>query len=99
MFCELSVALLALLLGQFAREFLGGGAQFLHQLANFLVAGAAIQRFAQLLLGGAQIALGLRGVAVLDLQRHRPKEIGDADEVLDRLRARRAASAPTLRPR
>ncbi len=69
-------------LREFAREFFGRRAQFLHQFADFLVAGAAIERLAQLLLGGAQIALGLRGVAVLDLQRHRPKEIGDADEVL-----------------
>ena len=60
---------------------LGGVAQFLGQVADLLVARAALQRLAQPLLGGAQIALGLRGVAVFDLNRHRPQQIGDLDEI------------------
>ena len=67
--------------GHLAHEALGGLAQLLHQLADFLVARAALKRFAQGLLGGAQVALGLRGVAVLELLRHRPQERGDVQEI------------------
>ena len=52
-----------------------------HQLADFLVARAALERLAQGLLGGAQVALGLRSVTVLDLLRHRPKHRGDVEEI------------------
>ena len=56
-------------------------AKILHQLADLVVARAALQRLAQGLLGRAQVALGLGRVAVLDLQRHRPQELGDVEEV------------------
>ena len=69
------------LLGEVAHVALRGFAQLLGQRADFLVAGAALQRLAQLLFGRAQVALGLRGVAILDLGRHRPQQIGDGDEV------------------
>ena len=69
------------LLRHLAHEALGRLAQLIHQLADFLVAGAALERLAQGLLGGAQVALGLRGVAVFDLLRHRPEQGGDVDEV------------------
>ena len=42
-----------------AHEALGGLAQLVHELADFLIARAALERFAQGLLGGAQVALGL----------------------------------------
>src|SRR5579863_4102591 len=66
---------------EFAGEILGRRSQFLHQFANLIIARAALQRLAEPLLGGAKIALGLRGVAILDLQGHRPKQIRNADEI------------------
>ena len=65
----------------FAHEALRRLAQLFHQLADFLVAGAALKRFAQGLLGGAQVAFGLRSVAIFNLLRHRPEQGGDVDEV------------------
>ena len=73
-----------------AHEAVRGLSQLLHELLDFFVACAALKRFAQSLLGGAQVALGLRGVAILDLLRHRPeqgrdvKQIGVAVGVLER---------------
>jgi len=43
--------------------------------------GAALQRFAQPLLGVAQIALRQGRIAILDSQRHRPQQIGDREEI------------------
>ena len=64
-----------------AHEAVGGLSQLLHELLDFLVARAALKRFAQRLLGGAQIALGLRGVAVLELLRHRPEQGRDVKQI------------------
>ena len=78
------LALVALALG-LARHFPGEAlrrlAQVLHQLLDLVVARAALERLAQRLLGGAQIALGLGGVAVLDLLGHRPEQRGDVEKV------------------
>ena len=49
-----------------------GGAQLIHQLLDFLIAGAAFERLAQRLLGVAQTGLGVGNVAVLDADRHLP---------------------------
>ena len=69
------------LLRHLGREPLRRVAQVLHQLADLFVAGAALKRFAQSLLGGPQVALRLGGVAVLDLERHRPQELGDIEKI------------------
>jgi hypothetical protein len=60
-------------LSEFAQEFVHRLAQFLHQFVDFLVAGAVLQRLLQGFLRLAQALLGLREVAVLDLQRHLPQ--------------------------
>ena len=75
--CGLLLGVLRHLVG----EALGGLAQVLHQLLDLLVARAALERLAQSLLGGAQVALGLRGVAVLDLLGHRPQKGGDVEQI------------------
>ena len=78
----LLIALLAHLpLGQFLEEFVERGAQVFSELLDFLVAGAALQCLAQLLLRGAQIALGVGEIAVLDAQRHLPEIIGDGEKL------------------
>ena len=78
------LALLAVPLGvprHFAGEAPGRLPQVLHQLPDLVIARAALQRLSQRLFGGAQIALGLRGVAVLDLLGHRPEKRRDVEEV------------------
>ena len=40
-----------------------------------------LKRFAQRLFGGAQVALGFRGVAVLELLRHRPEQRRDVKQI------------------
>ena len=55
-----------------AHEALRGLAHLVHELADFLIARAALERFAERLLGGPEVALGLGRVAVLDLLGHRP---------------------------
>ena len=60
--------------------------------------GVAVHRLAQALLRGAQLALGLGEIAVLDLERHRPEPVGDLDEILVGPCARRRRSAPARRP-
>ena len=69
-------------------------AQVLHQLLDLLVARAALERLAQGLLGGAQVALGLRRVAVLDLLGHRPQQGCDIEEI--RVAARLIERRPRL---
>ena len=61
------------LLGQRLHELVERGAQVVHQLLELFAAGAALERLAQRLLRGAQVALGLRHVAVFDLRRHLPQ--------------------------
>ena len=80
---ELVVAVVALhrrlvlrLLGQLLQELRQRLPQLLHQLLDFLVRGALLERLLQALLGGAQAALGIGQVAVLDAQRNVP-QLGD----------------------
>ena len=63
-------------LGELAQEFVHRRAQLLHELVDFLVAGAAFERILQRLLRLAKTLLGGRQVAVLDAERDLP-EIGD----------------------
>ena len=74
------------MLRELAHVLLGLLAQLLRQLPDLLVGRAALQRFAQFLFGGAQFAERPRSVAILDLQRHRPKQIGDLHQILVRPR-------------
>jgi hypothetical protein len=53
-------------------EAVHGRAQLVHQLLELLVAGAAVERVAQRLLGVAQGRLGIGNIAVLEADRHRP---------------------------
>ena len=69
------------LLRHFGGEAFGGFAQVLHQPADLVVARAALQRLAQGLLGCAQVALRLGGIALLDLERHRPEELRDVQKI------------------
>ena len=89
-------------LGELAQELVHRLAQLVGEALDLLVGGAALQRLAQALLGGAQLALGLGQVAVLDLQRHRPEPVGDLEEVGVVLRAgaaaRRRRAGPGTRP-
>jgi hypothetical protein len=78
----LRVLLVALhALGELAQELVHRGAQFLGQALRLLLVGAALQRFAQPLLRGAQLALGLGQIAVLDLNRHGPEPFGNLGEI------------------
>ena len=52
-------------------------AQLVHQLLDFLIAGAVLQRLAQRVLGVAQRGLRVGHVAVFDVDRHRPQPLGD----------------------
>ena len=73
-------------LGEFAQEFVHRLAQLLHELVDFLVAGAALERVLQRLLRLAKPLLGGREVALLDAERDFP-EIGD--DVAQRVRRSR----------
>ena len=67
--------------GHLAHEAIGRLAQLLHQLLDFLIASAALERFAKRLLGCAQVVFGFRGVAVLELLGHRPEQGRDVQEI------------------
>ena len=64
--------ILARFLGERLHELVHGGAQIIHQFFKLFVAGAALQRLAQRILCLPQRLFGLRDIAVLDLQGHRP---------------------------
>ena len=66
------------LLGELLQELRQRLPQLLHQLLDFLVRGALLERLLQALLGGAQGALGVGQVAVLDAQRDVPQLRDDA---------------------
>ena len=66
-------AVVAQLLRQRLHEAVHGGAQLIHELLDFLVAGVALERIAQRLLGIAQRGLRVGHVAVLDVDGHRPQ--------------------------
>ena len=68
-------------LGELAQELVHRLPELVGQALDLLVGGAALERLAQPLLGGAQLALGVGEVAVLDLERHRPEPFGDLEEV------------------
>ena len=63
-------------LGEFPQEFVHRRAQLLHELVDFLVAGAALERLLERLLRLAKPLLGRRQVAFLDAERDLP-EIGN----------------------
>ena len=79
------------LLGELLEELRQRLPQLLHQLLDLLVGGALLERLLQALLGGAQGALGVGQVAVLDAQGNVP-QLGD-DAVARRRACRRAAGA------
>ena len=70
-----------LLFSKFLNEFVERRAQLVHQALQFFGGRATIQRFAQLLLRGAQIALGLRKIAILKAKRHFPHQVGDGEKI------------------
>ena len=87
---ELAVAVHALhrllafgLLGKLLEELRQRLPQLLHEALDLLVGGAFLQRLGQALLGGAQGALGIGEIAVLDAQ-------GDVPQLRDDAVARRA---------
>ena len=64
---------LAHLLGQRLHELVERRPQFVHQLLDLFIGGAALQRLAQRVLRRPQRLLGLRDIAVLEEDRHRPQ--------------------------
>ena len=76
---------LAHLLGERLQELVERRPQVVHQLLEFLVGGAALERLTQRLLGGAQLLLGVGDVAVLELGRHRPQPLHHVAQVVVRL--------------
>ncbi len=64
--------IVAQLFGKLAHEIVQCRAQIVRQLLDFLVAGAAFQRFLQRLLRGTQRLVDVGDVAVLDRDRERP---------------------------
>ncbi len=60
------------LLGQRLHELVEGCAQLIGELLDLVVAGVAVERFAQRILRLAQAFLGLGDIAILKLNRHRP---------------------------
>ena len=64
------------------QEAVHSGAQLIHELLDFLVAGAAFERLPQRLLGAAQTGLRVRDVAVLDADRHLPEPLGDFAQIV-----------------
>ena len=67
-------------------------AELIHQLFQLGIAGAALQRLAQRLLGVAQLRLRVADVAVLELHRHRPHALCDVAQL-----HRRSWRAPATR--
>jgi len=63
--------------GELAHEIVERRAQILGQLLDLFIAGAALQRLAQRLLGVAQRRLRVGNVAVLKADRHRPQPPDD----------------------
>ena len=90
--------ILAHFLGERLQELVHGGAQLIHQLFDFFVARAALERLPQRLLRLAQRLLGLRHVSVFELDRHVPQPRDDIAQcvvalcmleiVIDRTQAR-----------
>ena len=58
------------------------GAQLVHELLEVLLAGAALERLAQRLLGVAQRRLRVGNVAVLEADRHRPQPPDDVAQIV-----------------
>ena len=56
--------------------------QLIHQLLDFLIAGAALERLPQRLLGVAQTGLRVGNVAVFDADRHLPQPRGDFAQIV-----------------
>ena len=86
-------------LGELAQELVHapGAARRVRRLISSFGAPRSM-RLAQALLRGAQLALGVGQVAVLDLQRHRPEPVGDLEEICVGLRPRAAGRAPSAGP-
>ncbi len=61
------------LLGELAQEIVQRGAQIFGELLDLLVAGAALQRLLERLLGGAQRLVDIGDIAVLDGDGERPQ--------------------------
>ena len=76
------LTVIALLLRQRLHVAVHRLAQLVHQLLDFLIAGAVRQRLAQRLLGVAQRGLRIGHVAVLDVDRHRPQPLGDVAQCI-----------------
>src|SRR5207253_4714201 len=78
----LALLLLALhALGELAQKLVHGLPELVGQALDLLVGGAAVEGLAQAVLSGAELALGIGEVAVLDLQRHGPEPLRDLEEV------------------
>ena len=78
----LLIAPLALgLLGQFVQELVQRRPHLVHQFADLVLGRAPVEGVAQVLLGGAQIPLGVAEAAILDAQRHLPHEIGHPQQI------------------
>ncbi len=91
----LLLRLLALALGHLLHELVEGLFQVLGELLHLLVGSVALDRLLELVLGGAQGLLGVREVAVLDLEGHLPEEIGHLDQRLVGARGLQAARRRT----
>ena len=89
---RLLLRILAHLLGQRLQELVERGAQFVGQLLDLFVAGAAFERLTQRLLRRAQLRFGVGDVAVLDLRRHRPQPLHDFAQMIVGLGLRQSSS-------
>ena len=76
------LAVLRLLaLGELLHELVEGLLQVLGELLHLFVRRVALDRLLEAVLGCAQGLLGIRQVAVLDLEGHLPQQIGDAGQI------------------
>ena len=75
------VGVLLRALGEFAQELVHRLTQFLHELVDFLVAGAALERLLERLLRLAKPLFGRRKVAVLDAERDLPEIVDDVAQL------------------